>query len=936
MSRSPLAWPLLASLLLLVVRTPLASGYTLTVNSGTGSGSYSEGTVVSISANTPLAGMQFNLWACDWGKLANREGSITNFTMPGKDAIVTATYRKTGSPIDWWPWFNGFCNQFFGAEREPLAYDMHGNDLVFMSRTGSEWRHVSKNSASIAWETNLPAKTYVEYCTTTGYGSQTPQTDRYHYLHLHYMTNLLQNSLYHYRYVAQDERGNTIYSPDKTLTTSTPLNVVYIPSGVGGPPYNLTQSNKTYLVTEDLVCNRTAFNVNASNITIDLGGHTVVYNEEDYQVTSNYTSNSAFGVKIFNYNDVNVVNGTIKQGAGANHSDIDGIGYNPFYSYHGYGDIAGVTIDYIGSQLTGICMNYTTGYDIHHNVILDRGGDIADRQSALHGIRQSLSIHHNLLKRVRHCGISACDNGETYANEIYVDSCDTNSFGIVHYKTVDAECHDNRIFGQGYLAVGIGTVSAGVSDIDIHDNYVHLQACEPDDRSTEYGSQSGAYCTRVTWGGDNINYHDNVLVTYGQDGGMVRGVWACPEPGIVDVIWQDNIIKAVLDNTASAIQGAIVIAGDSSSSDAPMTFKNNRVISNFVNVKLGESYGTGCNTEYYDNTFVKGGPARGDYRTINCGYGSKTTTGHQFYDSLFEGGASYDEYQFDGAGARDFYIGWTLTIQTDPLADITIRDAFNSTVYTGQSDGSGLASTRLYQYKQEYNGRTHYTPHDVTVTKGVDSKTVSLDVDDKKTVELWLNGWPLTVTNGSGSGVYATDEVVPISANTPASGKLFAVWVGDIGYVDDRTQASTTVTMPAGDVAVTAAYVWGYQLTVNSGTGDGLYFAGSVVDIVADEAPSGTAFDVWTGDTEGIADAELPTTTITMSSSHTEIAASYESMAIPGDLNDDGWVGQPDLDIILDDWGNDPPSDPRADPSGDGWVGQPDLDIVLDHWGDSI
>ncbi len=55
--------------------------------------------------------------------------------------------------------------------------------------------------------------------------------------------------------------------------------------------------------------------------------------------------------------------------------------------------------------------------------------------------------------------------------------------------------------------------------------------------------------------------------------------------------------------------------------------------------------------------------------------------------------------------------------------------------------------------------------------------------------------------------------------------------------------------------------------------------------------------------------------------------------AIPGDLNGDGFVGQDDLNIVLGDWGNMPPGDPRADPSGDGFVGQDDLNPVLADWG---
>ena len=55
--------------------------------------------------------------------------------------------------------------------------------------------------------------------------------------------------------------------------------------------------------------------------------------------------------------------------------------------------------------------------------------------------------------------------------------------------------------------------------------------------------------------------------------------------------------------------------------------------------------------------------------------------------------------------------------------------------------------------------------------------------------------------------------------------------------------------------------------------------------------------------------------------------------AFDGDLNDDGFCGQDDLDIVLAAWGTSPPSDPRADPSGDNFVGQDDLDTVLGDWG---
>ncbi len=52
-----------------------------------------------------------------------------------------------------------------------------------------------------------------------------------------------------------------------------------------------------------------------------------------------------------------------------------------------------------------------------------------------------------------------------------------------------------------------------------------------------------------------------------------------------------------------------------------------------------------------------------------------------------------------------------------------------------------------------------------------------------------------------------------------------------------------------------------------------------------------------------------------------------------GDLDNDGFVGINDLNIVLGNWNqNVPPANPLADPSGDGFVGIDDLNAVLGNW----
>ena len=64
------------------------------------------------------------------------------------------------------------------------------------------------------------------------------------------------------------------------------------------------------------------------------------------------------------------------------------------------------------------------------------------------------------------------------------------------------------------------------------------------------------------------------------------------------------------------------------------------------------------------------------------------------------------------------------------------------------------------------------------------------------------------------------------------------------------------------------------------------------------------------------------------------ITAEYWALAIPGDINGDGFVGLDDLDIILSNW-NKRSSDGipiNGDTNYDGLVGLDDLDVVLSNW----
>lgn len=68
--------------------------------------------------------------------------------------------------------------------------------------------------------------------------------------------------------------------------------------------------------------------------------------------------------------------------------------------------------------------------------------------------------------------------------------------------------------------------------------------------------------------------------------------------------------------------------------------------------------------------------------------------------------------------------------------------------------------------------------------------------------------YTVTVSGGTGGGEYEAGTTVTITADDPASGKSFDKWVVNSGSVTlaDSTNSTTTFTMPAGAVSVTATY----------------------------------------------------------------------------------------------------------------------------------
>jgi uncharacterized repeat protein (TIGR02543 family) len=141
----------------------------------------------------------------------------------------------------------------------------------------------------------------------------------------------------------------------------------------------------------------------------------------------------------------------------------------------------------------------------------------------------------------------------------------------------------------------------------------------------------------------------------------------------------------------------------------------------------------------------------------------------------------------------------------------------------------------------------------------------------------------------TGAGTYNAGETVTINAGT-RTGFTFSGWTVTSGSItlDDASSATTTFTMPASDVSVTANWteeVITYTVTVNGSyaatTGAGTYAVGATVTINAGNR-SGYDFTGWvTNDGVTFGNANNSTTTFIMPDANVTVTATWAPVPPP-------------------------------------------------------
>lgn len=526
-------------------------------------------------------------------------------------------------------------------------------------------------------------------------------------------------------------------------------------------PAELNKSATEYILQKDVVADGTAFTITADNVTLNLNGHIVIYNNKKLDVDPK----SVYGILIPRYGQKNIaiVNGTIKQGLGGGSGNVVGWGHNPIFA-EGVENlkISGIIAVYGGRDIVGFFIHWGKNAHIHHNTIEDKGTHITNRHQGLDAIRiegANAKIHHNLIKRCRHRAITIANNTEVYNNEIYIDSHATNSYGVMCYGTKSFSIHHNKIFGVGEHPVGVGATS-GSSNGEIYSNYIKVQNTR---RSAEYGS-TGSACIRMIWGTHNTEVHHNTLIVHAENNyspgfdSWGRAIWAgLPKPE-QKAVFHDNVIIATnKDGKAKAAAIAIVCNNES----PHLIFRNNKVISNWSNVLLADRYGHANGyARFVANTFVRQDDYS-NYRTIRSQYSYVASTG-VFINNKFENGASLEsiDLEFNGKGKKEIAVGWFLDILVadkfgKPVNEVAliIKDNSGNVVFEGKTNEKGGMKTTVIEYlltntienevvhkiKNYIAGkgdRVSKTPHTIVISKNGQSVTKSVKVTGNKTIRI--------------------------------------------------------------------------------------------------------------------------------------------------------------------------------------------------------
>ena len=285
----------------------------------------------------------------------------------------------------------------------------------------------------------------------------------------------------------------------------------------------------------------------------------------------------------------------------------------------------------------------------------------------------------------------------------------------------------------------------------------------------------------------------------------------------------------ILEADSSGVDTMGFYYGEANTAGSPLVIKNNTIVNSSSYSWFSRAMTPSSGTVMFDHNIFDG-CKRGIYSRKAVGGITNLTIVHNTFNKI-AGGDLFTGGAIDMRDENDGNFG--------PI----IRD--NLFVGTGGTDYDGLNSgrTAIFDVNADYNGFYNMN------VSGIANLS---------------NAW-LTVSNlnaYASSGNNVTNDIDPFVF---AVNKNYHLVVGSWA----ATAASDGGCI--GALGTQAAYT----LTVDKGTGDGVYPKDTVINLVADAPSSGEVFNSWTGDVSNVENVNLASTSITMPSSDVSIGAYY-------------------------------------------------------------
>jgi len=901
--------------------------WTLTVNNGSGDGSHVVATVVDIDADAAPSGYQFDEWVGDTDGIASVSNASTTLTMPYADAEVTASYVETGITYTLTVNSGSGDGDYSASTQVDITADTAPTDTFF-----DRWVGDTSGIADI----NDPSTTLTM-----------PAADaEITAVYSHVVSGLVS------RYTFDIDARDTYGTNDGTLTGGASVAT----DSVRGKVLSLDG-------TDDYVSlPSTAMAAGRSELTLTLWVSpdewvlsNTIYDEyaetEYWQFTVRQdefiTRDSSTGTMGSRDNDVTMP--TVPTGEWHHLALVYSVsgGTKSIY-YDGLANTSTTTsIDALTSTRDGAAIGYACDGDYYDGLI----DDVRLYSRALTAEEISFVAEDPLYSLTVNSGTG---DGSYVLGHIVNISADAAPSGYLFDEwTGDTEWIDNvnsssttyEMPGQDaeITATYVGsaytlTVNSGTGD----GNYAASTVVDIDADSAPSGMFFDA------WTGDTTNIADindpSTTLTMPSAAAEITANYTWVASGLVSRYTFDTDARDTYGTNDGTLTGGASVTTDgtrgkvlsldgtddyvSLPSTAMAAGRSEVTLSMWINpdewVTSNTLYDEYAETNYWqftiredefmtrdsstgttgsrDNDLTMPSVSTGSWHHLAVVYSVSAGKKEIWYDGAISdtSGTSIDTLTSDRDGAAigypsdgDYYDGliddvrlYSRALNSTELALLAETSLYTLTVNSGSGDGDYTQSTvvdisadapvsgkQFDEWTGDTSGIANVNAASTTLTMPASAQEITATYED-------VVSYTLTVNSGSGDGSYTPATIVDIQADAPASGDDFDKWVGDTSTVGDVNAASTTLTMPSANTEVTATYATGYTLTVNNGSGDGVYASGTIVDITANSAPTGQVFDDWIGDTSGINNVNDPTTTLTMPASNQEITATYQAATL--------------------------------------------------------